>query len=100
MADLTQKVSDRDLLALPVHLGGLGIIDPCHQSTVNNSMSEEITASLVALILQQSQAYTPEAKAEQLRAKRCCTFFVDNDSENQRMPLNSRTGFPETCKRS
>ena len=61
---------DRDLFALPVRLGGLGIPDPCQQSKTNNSTSEKITAPLVALILQQSHAYTPEAKAKQLRTRR------------------------------
>ena len=59
--------ADRDLLALPVCLRGLGIIDPCRQSTVDNTTSEKIIAPLVALILQQSHAYAPEANAEQLR---------------------------------
>ena len=68
---------DRDLLALPVRLGGLGIFDPCRQSTLNNSMSEKVTALLVAFILQQSHEYTPQAKDEQLRAG-SRPHFVDN----------------------
>lgn len=59
--------ADRYLLVLPVYLGGLGISNACHQNTVNHSMSEKIMAPL---ILQQSQDYTPEAKAEQLRVQR------------------------------
>ena len=62
--------ADRDLMALPVRLGGIGIIDPCRQSTANNNASEKITASLVALILQQSHTYSSETKAEQLRARK------------------------------
>ena len=62
--------ADRDLEALPVRFGGLGIIDPCRQSTTNNNASEKITAPLVALILQQSHTYSSETKAEQLRARK------------------------------
>ena len=62
--------ADRDLMALPVRFGGLGIIDPCRQSTANNNASEKITAPLVALILQQSHTYSSETKAEQLRARK------------------------------
>ena len=62
--------ADRDLTALPVRLGRLGISDPCRQSTANNNTSVKITAPLVALILQQSQDYSPEAKTEQLSARR------------------------------
>ena len=62
--------ANRDLMALPVRFGGLGIIDPCRQSTANNNASEKITAPLVALILQQSHTYSSETKAEQLRARK------------------------------
>ena len=62
--------TDRDLMALAVRFGGLGIIDPCRQSTANNNASEKITAPLVALILQQSHTYSSETKAEQLRARK------------------------------
>ena len=64
------KDTDRDLMALAVRFGGLGIIDPCRQSTANNNASEKITAPLVALILQQSHTYSSETKAEQLRARK------------------------------
>ena len=62
--------ADRELMALPVRFGGLGIIDPSRQATTHYNMSEKITASLVALILQQSHTYSPEAKAEQIKAKK------------------------------
>ena len=60
---------DRDLMALPARLGGLGIIDPSHQTTTHYKSSEKITAPLASLILLQSQHYPPEAKEEQTRAK-------------------------------
>ena len=57
-------------MALPVHLGGLGVINPSRQSTAHNNMSKKITAPLVAFILQQSHVLSPETKDEQLRAKK------------------------------
>ena len=60
---------DRDLMALPARLGGLGIIDPSHQSATQHNASMKITAPLVTLILQQSHSYPTEAKIEQIEAK-------------------------------
>ena len=62
-------MTDIDLMALPARLGGLGIIDPSHQTTTHYKSSEKITAPLASLILLQSQHYPPEAKEEQTRAK-------------------------------
>jgi len=57
-------------MALPVHFGGLAFINPSQQWKANSSMAETTTASLVALILQQSHSYFPEVKAEQLKARK------------------------------
>ena len=57
-------------MALPVRLGGLGVINPSRQSTAHNNMSKKITAPLVALILHQSHVLSPETKDEQLRARK------------------------------
>ena len=58
-----------DLMALPAHLGGLGIGDPSHQATGHFSLSGRITTPLATLILLQSPEYPPKAKTEQVRAK-------------------------------
>ena len=58
------------MAALPVRLGGLGIINPTKNNTSHHQSSEKITAPLVSLILEQSHTYHQEAKAEQLRAKK------------------------------
>ena len=42
--------TERDLLAFPARLGGLGIFDPGKKSTLHYSTRETITASLVRLI--------------------------------------------------
>ena len=55
----------RDLMALPVRHGGLGIINPTRNTRSHHQSSESITAPLV-----QSHTYDQEAKVEQLRAKK------------------------------
>ena len=72
----------RDLLALPTRLGGLGIINPCKQSSGHFHSSESITAPLTNLVLQQSHAYPTEVKAEQIRAR--------NSTRNQRRNSEQR----------
>ena len=61
---------NRDLLALSTRLGGLGIVNPSCQATAHNRASTQITAPLVALILQQSHTLTPETKNKQLCARK------------------------------
>ena len=61
--------ADRDLMALPTRLGGLGIANPSHRSSTHFNNSNAITAPLVNLILQQSNVYPPETRRAQLRAK-------------------------------
>ena len=61
--------TERDLLALPARLGGLGIFDPGKKSTLHYSTCETITAPLVHLILDQTEAYAPEVKADQTRRR-------------------------------
>ena len=60
----------RDLMALPVRHGGLGIINPTRNTRSHHQSSESITAPLVSLIVEQSHTYDQEAKVEQLRAKK------------------------------
>ena len=62
--DVTQE-----LLALPVHLGGLGITNPLANTTAHHDASKKITAPLTALIVEQPHQYTNTMKAEQLRIK-------------------------------
>ena len=54
---------------IPVRHGGLGIINPIINNRYHHQSSENITAPLVSLILEQSHTYHQKAKAEQLRAK-------------------------------
>lgn len=45
----------RDLLALPVRLGGMGLINPTDMSNINFQASEKMTAPLVEIMLSQDQ---------------------------------------------
>ena len=61
--------TERELLALPVRLGGLGIINPAQLTSFQHTSSKEVTAPLVTLILQQSTTYPTNCKELQKRAK-------------------------------
>ena len=58
----------RELLALPVRLGGLGISNPSADTTAHHDTSKKITAPLTAL-MEQSHQYPNTTKAEQLLIK-------------------------------
>ena len=59
---------ERELLSLPTHLGGLGIMNPSEVTISQYTSSMKITAPLVTLIIQQSTEYTHTTKLEQHRA--------------------------------
>ena len=58
--------NERDLMAQPTRLGGLGIADPSKQTISQRISCENITAPLVGLIINQSQVYAPETKTAQV----------------------------------
>ena len=49
---------ERALLALPIRLGGVGIIDPQTVSDSEFGVSEEVASPLVELILQQDMFFS------------------------------------------
>ena len=61
--------TERELLVLPAHFGGLGIFDLSKKSTLHYSTCEIISAPLVHLILDQSEEYAPEVKEAQTRMR-------------------------------
>ena len=88
--------TDRDLMALPARLGGLGITDPSRQTSPQHIASVKITAPLVTLILEQSHSYPTEAKAEQTEEKKKARtsrrrrdLFAANELEDK-LPSNLR----------
>ena len=60
---------ERELLALPVRLGGLGIAIPSSRAKCHNSASRKITGPHKDLILQQSNEFPAETKNTQTRIK-------------------------------
>ena len=60
---------ERDLLALPVRLGGLGITNPVKQTAHQYATSLKITAPLAALIVQQSTTCPQDVRDSQAREK-------------------------------
>ena len=88
----------RDLLALPAHLGGLGITNPSKQTTSQFDASMKITTALAALITQQSHSYPPEAKAKQAKAKRNTHTFHRQQDKTAAADLKST--LPSMLKRA
>ena len=61
---------ERALLALPIRLGGLGIVDPQTVSDSEFAASEKVTSPLVGLILQQDIDAQHPAKSGVIASKR------------------------------
>ena len=59
----------RQLLSLPSHLGGLGIIDPCVSLASQFSASQKVTGPLISLLLKQVSEFTVGVLNEQLALK-------------------------------
>ncbi len=63
--------AERDLTALPIRLGGLGIINPSRQSTAHNNASMKIIYSPTCGPHPAAISHSPpEAKDKQLRARK------------------------------
>ena len=59
---------ERDLFALPVRLGGMGIPNPTKSAGFLFNSSQQVTAPLTALILQQQMSYSSKVEKEQTTA--------------------------------
>ena len=57
--------AERELLALPCRLGGLGITIPNRVATAQYQSSTEITALIVHQIIQKKYEYNEQVQAEQ-----------------------------------
>ena len=60
----------RDLLALPIRLGGLGIANPSSESSVQYATSKLITAPLTALIVEQAHSLPNTTNGEQVKIRK------------------------------
>ena len=61
--------TERQLLALPTRLGGLGLTVPSKTASFKHASSLKVTAPLAALIVQQSPTYSTETITNQSLAK-------------------------------
>ena len=64
------SVAERDLLALPVRLGGMGLVNPMSESILAFEASKCITAPLVALIVAQ-EPHQAVQRADSQKTKNC-----------------------------
>ena len=55
---------DRDVLALPVCLGGLGLSNPCHEAAREHASSIQVTSPLLEHIVAQAHQLTDESLIE------------------------------------
>ena len=58
---------DRDILALPVRLGGLGITNPCLEANFKQSSSVKVTTPLVQQIVAQSHQMPDDSLVKPLQ---------------------------------
>ncbi len=75
--------TERELLALPARLGGIGLTNPTTTSDLAYSTSKQVSAPLYNLILNHRIEYTQEAHSEQYLAKR--------EAKKNKRHLNSTT---------
>ena len=73
----------RDLLALPVRLGGLGVTDPTCLSDFHHTSSKNVSAPLVSLILKQSTAYPTNCIESQKKSKCNCSQYQETTRKEQ-----------------
>ena len=87
----TMSDTERDVLALPCRLGGLGIINPVKSSVLQHECSELITAPLVKLIINDcdfSQDTLDEKTKAQLGVKKKRRDQLDDDVSRTQSKLN------------
>ena len=91
--------TERDLLALPVRLGGLGIPDPSKRSHDEHSASLLVTGPLRALISEQNPVYSFEAWEEQCKARagihKLPTIYISHCTKAS--PTQHPTAFYVAC---
>ena len=89
---------ERELMALPARLGGLGIPDPTLQDPTALQNSRTISSTLTALITNQSQDLSEENQRNQFKAKQELKRKQrDTEKKNQQMLLKK---LPANLKRA
>ena len=93
VAGKTVSEVERDLLALPVRLGGLGIIDPVQASSSEYEASVNVTGPLVSNIMEQvhQPPDTMEVRTRQLCARKQKDDHLKEKSEQVNNSLPTKT---------
>ena len=75
---------DRDVLALPVRLGGLGLSNPCHEAAREHASSIQVTSPLVEHIVTQTHQLPDESliKSRRQALKRGTAEELSEIAEN------------------
>ncbi|XP_044180752.1 uncharacterized protein LOC122961935 [Acropora millepora] len=84
---------DRDVLALPVRLGGLGLSNPCHAAAHEHASSLQVTSPLVEHIVAQTHQLPNESLIEsgRLAVKRGRAEELSGTAENLKQIVPRKT---------
>ncbi|XP_068704061.1 uncharacterized protein [Montipora foliosa] len=84
---------DRDVLALPVRLGGLGLSNPCHEAAREHASSIQVTSPLVEHIVAQTHQLPDESLIESgcLAVKRGRAEELSGIAENLKQIVPRKT---------
>ena len=80
---------ERQLISLPSHLGGVGIINPCVSSAFQFEASQRVTYPLVSLLLEQDFQFTVGTLNAQLALKQEIHYENHRRSEESAASLHS-----------
>jgi len=83
--------SDRELLALPARLGGLGLVNPTSLPSSEFQASISISAPLKDLILQQKSGYSVECLEAQVKAKTTAKKIKSDKAKSSAASLRAST---------
>ena len=87
---------DKDVLALPVRLGGLGLSNPCHEAAREHASSIQVTSPLVEHIVAQTHQLPDESLIKSGRQAAKC----GKAGELSEIAENLKQIFPRKTKRA
>lgn len=91
------NAEERSLFALPIWLGGLGVINPVRSASFEYTASVKVTSSLSQAIVNQQHEYTYEVVNKQWRAKEAVKIEKRERAEATAAALKSV--LPAICRR-
>ena len=92
---------ERDLMALPVRLGGLGLTNPCKSTDLVYSSSIRVSAPLVEEIMKQSHKTLDEANVHKIinSVRKEKEKYLEEQFESLKMSLSDRSLRCGACSR-